>query len=764
LLRGDQGGPPTYPAPRARWAAPSHPPRRQPAKAGGPRAQGHLAPVWVLMLSSRPLVCHFLAIVAVARGLASDLDFVFNSEAPTGVEVQSHEPILLTEGTLHTIGVAQDTSAEGVNLASGTSPASGALQNVCERTRAVLIAQAPSKEASEGRLPGAPVYHECMAALAPVRAQDKANNAIDTLSDCMALVNALVKQSQTGAGNGGGAQSPCLRISSMLEAHPAPAAKAPTVASTTAAATATVAFAADRSGPVAYRLKAADATAGAGATDAAQRDDKATLAAQTAEAMDLVAEAMTDVCSQTVHQVEADIKRKEDAMKLGNAVSPVCEENARKRLAGVSGAPSSLLREWCHQLDGRLTLALQTGFLFALEPEEAERLAGEANPYATTTRRLFCARFIDSLRHQAEAGGLYLGGAAPVPPSPKPPGREVGRGRPQPSEVINLSKHDLDGDRAVTPYEFAKKARASSPPTTSLQSSATTAPPAVVLTVSKPLQPSPAASDEMAVQRSVSAPRTAVDMLHLVQALSNHDEWKTACNSLVSRLTSEEGSVLEEFALGDDETPDGTKVLTFNAEDQAQLRKCSAELKVLAVRTGAIVADASTGRVSLLETEDSFSAGYALTSETADAVEALVDSPWSYDACADMAHSFLTAHLAHPDLKSADFCPLYANDLRQMHGRPESSAEAAKQDLEKLRVMAKRRPLARRTQVAAAPTTSAPVAAAKTAITVSEAKRPNSAFLIKTVAARSQVPEPGRNADAGQDRDGLNFWSGMLQD
>merc|ERR1719359_1996534 len=141
---------------------------------------------------------------------------------------------------------------------------------------------------------------------------------------------------------------------------------------------------------------------------------KDVVAKQQADALELVSEAMTSVCTETVKDAEVGIKSESDAMKLANSVSPICQDKALKHL-GAAAAATSLTKEWCHQLDGRLTMALETGFFFALSPEEAERQATESNPYAATTRRKFCARFVASLRKQAQEGGFYLSG--PPPPT-----------------------------------------------------------------------------------------------------------------------------------------------------------------------------------------------------------------------------------------------------------------------------------------------------------------------------------------------------------
>lgn len=697
------------------------------------------------MLGSRLRALVLVATAAVSFGASkTDLDFVFNAEEYAPSDVHHSHAILISQGRLQTYGNA---------LSSTDVP--GDLQTVCERTKAALFAEAPSKQPSG--LPGAPVYRECMAALAPIRAKSEDSNAIDTLSDCMALVNALVTHFQTGAGKTADSGSACSSMVSVLEAHKQPPA-AKVVAPVTNA-TASVAPTVEAPAPVHTAVKPASAPS------------KASIEAQTEQALQLVTEAMTDVCTQTVHQVEGTIKKKEDAMKLGNAVAPICQDTARQRL-GVTGPPADLLSEWCHQLDGRLTLALQTGFFFALEPVEAQRQAREANPYATTTRRHFCSRFVASIKTQAEAGGVYIAGPPPSTTSMAP------TLAPQKHEEEAAPTAAAPAALKVNPAEAAEKVKATAA-VVKVEATATTPEPNIKkgssslsgsTQNSSPLGHVAGSSTNFVMHRS---PQTEVDMLHLVQALSQHDEWKVACNSLVSRLTSEEGSVLEEVALGGKETPVGTKVLTFNAQDQAQLRTCSAQLKVLAVRTGAIVADAQGG-VALIETQDSLLQGAESTQESSDALEALVDSPWSYDACADMAHGFLSTRLVRPASPTTDFCSRYAQDLQAMREGPKQTASeaAASQDAQKLRSSAAKRhsfarrarPVAPSTTLAAVPSTTVASAAPSSILLPavpdadSQAKRSKPAFLNKA-AVKSQA-----TADDAQDGEGLNFWSGMLQD
>lgn len=235
---------------------------------------------------------------------------------------------------------------------------------------------------------------------------------------------------------------------------------------------------------------------------------------------------------------------------------------------------------------------------------------------------------------------------------------------------------------------------------------------------------------------------TGVDMLRLVQALSVRNEWNEACTGMISRLTSEEGSVTEEYALGDGETPEGTKVLTFNAADQGQIRKCAAQLKVLAIQAG-ILGGGAKKNAALLSTGSSL--------DSAEDAEALMDSPWAGDACADVAHGFLTARLAHPGMEVSEYCPLYARDLQAMHApRPagEEAAERAKQDRQQLRKRGAQGSLKRHMAQAHAQAVAAPKPAFRTPAT--QAKHaPPAALITEDMSS--------------EDKEGMDFWRGLLQ-
>lgn len=228
-----------------------------------------------------------------------------------------------------------------------------------------------------------------------------------------------------------------------------------------------------------------------------------------------------------------------------------------------------------------------------------------------------------------------------------------------------------------------------------------------------------------------------MDMLRLVQALSVRSEWTAACTGLVSRLTSEEGSITEENSFGKSETARSAKVLTFNAADQGQIRKCAAQLKFLAIQSGirGDVPVAAVGtQASLVATGTSLS--------SADDAEAIMDSPWAADACSDIAYGYLTTHLASPSMGATDYCPLYARNLQAMHASV-PPAEKAKTDVELMRKRGSKlkRKMAQMAQAPIAPTPALRV----------PAKKPPAAALI--TEATSVVEE----------QEGEDFWKGVLQ-
>lgn len=604
--------------------------------------------------------------------------------------------IIMTQSALRSVGVTLKAPAEA-------EQAEGGLEKVCEKTR-----QALSGQASGSGMPGGAVYKECMAALAPLRQNmQQDSDAVDTLSDCMALVNALVA-------NKGGDCHDAVAVLQAQKPQPVVAATAPRA------------------------LVAKPSTVKAAAPKPAALS-KEVIAKQEAQALDLVSEAMNEVCTETVRDAEAGLKSEGDAMNLANAVAPICQANSKKHL-GADAAMTSLTKEWCHQLDGRLTIALETGFFFAVTPDEAERQAAEANPYAATTRRKFCNRFVNSLRKQAKEGGLYLN-------SPPPSASSSPVTAPAATNPVQSFGAIVAEVAPPAPLPTLPPAPKSAPP-----AALPTLPPAPKASAevqAPPAEPqSPAAAQATGAEVKQEKPATsaptgsATDMLRLVQALSGREEWNAACTTLVSKLSSEEGSVTEEYALGSRETGDGTKVLTFNSDDQGQIRKCAAQLKVLAIQSG--ILGGSAEKASAL-----------ISLSSADDAEEVMDSPWAADACGDIAHGYLTARLAHPGLEVADFCPLYAKDLHAMHSSLPAAAQAEqeKQQLRKRgkRLMAQAQTTAKQSlRASTAPAVPvAPAAPAAPVATVQDKRSPTAALITET----SNV----------EDKEGMDFWRGMLQ-
>jgi len=614
-----------------------------------------------------------------------------NAESNTVAPEAPKLPILLTQASLQ---------SGGAPVKEEPAKPSDGFDKVCERTRVALSAQA-----DHSALPSGPVYKECMAALAPLRNAQQDSDAVDTLSDCMALVNALV------------ANKDCQYAVGIMKAS-----EKPSLANVQ---------------PVVPAPQAVVAVASKVTVKTVQKTSAQVVAKQEEEALDLVSEAMTSVCTETVRDAEVGIKSEGDAMKVADAVAPICQEKAKTHL-GAEAAATTLTKEWCHQLDGRLTIALETGFFFALSPDEAERQAAEPNPYASETRRKFCGRFIKSLRTQAQNGALYLNGAPPAAVKSAP------AAKPAPV-VAAVAPVPVAQVAVVAPVAVAVPVAAvvlpTIPPAPKAAAVVEVAPPTPVALAKKVVVAPPAAEKPLA---PMNFPKGGgVDMLRLVQALSVRTDWNDACTGMISRLTSVEGSVTEEYALGDAETSEGTKVLTFNAADQGQIRKCAAQMKVLAIQSGIIGDSSSTGAS---KKKASFvSTGNALN--LAEDAEALMDSPWAQDACADIAHGFLTAHLAHPGLEKAEYCPLYARDLRAMHA-PLALADRRKQEMQQLRKRAAKGSLKR--HMAQAQALAAPKQALRAP--VAQVKRAAPAALITETAQTS----------AEEEKEGLDFWSGMM--
>jgi hypothetical protein len=655
-----------------------------------------------------------------------------NAMGPEAERTEAPRPhILLAQSSLQSVGITlkQDVAAQAEAQPPAAQPAAvqppvaqqpqapsvehadDDLENVCERTQKALSAQVTGSA-----MPSGPVYKECMAALAPLRVHQQDSDAVDTLSDCMALVNALV------ANKGGDCQNAVAVLRADKAAQKAPTQQPP--------AQQPVAPVQKKPQPtVVAKPPVVQAAAQKVTIRQPQGMSKEAIAQQQQRALDLVSEAMNEVCTETVRDAEVGIKSEGDAMKLANAVAPLCEENAKKHLGGQASA-SALTREWCRQLDGRLTIALETGFYFALSPDEAERQAAESNPYAAETRRKFCGRFVNSLRKQAQEGALYLKGPAPV----KPAAPVVETVAAQPQDLVPLP--------TIPPAPKAPVVEAvAAPPPPAAKISPPVAAEVFAKSVPVPVQSAARGVSSKPVMpmapfgTPVATPKNSgTDMLRLVQALSSRNEWNEACTGLISRLTSEEGSVTEEYALGGQETPEGTKVLTFNAQDQGQIRKCAAQLKVLAIQTGVPPSAPDSG---MAQKGASF-----IELSSADDAEALMDSPWAADACSDIAHGYLTARLAHPGLEVAEFCPLYAHDLHAMRSGV-LPAERAKQEIQQLRKRGKRLVAQQQTQVAATPkpalrAASPPAAPEKRAVLITQS---------------TNVEE----------KEGMDFWQGLLQ-
>jgi hypothetical protein len=244
-----------------------------------------------------------------------------------------------------------------------------------------------------------------------------------------------------------------------------------------------------------------------------------------------------------------------------------------------------------------------------------------------------------------------------------------------------------------------------------------------------------------------------MDMINLVQTLTLHEEWNEACTGLLSGMTSEEGAVTEESMIGGVETPDGSKVLTFNAVDQGQIKKCAAQLKVLAIQSGIPGSTSQKKASGLVST--AVAVGSSL--EAAEDAETIMESPWAADACNDIAHGYLTARLEHPGLRVQDFCPLYARDIQAMRtAKPTAKqiAERANQEMQVLRKRGVKDNMKRRQTQASPP---------KAEVSVKQTNLRAPSPSVKHATAALITPKQPAVDTKDEDEEGMDFWKDMLQ-
>jgi len=586
---------------------------------------------------------------------------------------------------------------------------------VCERTRKALFATVPDSP-SPNKLLGGPVYGECTSALAAERRGSADGDAVSVLHDCMALIDALVSKLSSKPGNA----NVCSDLAAALHvagSQPTVLAVPPVAQSRSSSAPATPGQSSVQ-GPALPDARASAALIPK--TQMPMTQAAATLVSQgglRTETMQigLVAGHMTDICIETVQAVEAGIKSETDALELAN-VTAACEGAAQKSLGSfvaLTGTMTQSLHGWCSELDGRLMLALEAGFLFALEPDDAQRQAGRTNPYAMATRRQFCDRFTASVQrdllqssrsfetsaqNSAVTQQPHMAAVMPAATSRQPaaaatpqlPQQVV---KPQPPQVPATSNLRGSEDRgrnagaaSVKPAHASVATRASYPTETPVAQSthaASAGPPALELHAKVP-QVASRSTEEHQVQDSAgSKTGGGMEMFRLVQSLSAKPDWSSTCVDLLVGLAAKEGSITDADALTKPAVDSGVEVLTFNAADQSNIGRCASRLEDVAGKLGIL---------SLL----------SMKSDTADdkaaaqkAQQTFIKSPWAFDACSDVAHAFLTMELAHPGTRPRQFCQLYTKKLQTMKGaRNDASvdrSQRARDDVARLKQRARER-------------------------------------------------------------------------
>lgn len=938
----------------------------------------------------------------LARAIVNPLDpdwasgeDVFTAFAPPQL-VQ--RPVLLVEGALQASGLKSwgvgVGAVEHADDRQAAERAAGDFNDVCERTRRALFAAVPDSP-TPGKLMGGPVYRECALALASVRKGSPGGDAVSVLRDCMSLVDTLVaKLSGDGTSGADSAQgldasSVCHSLAMQLHLE-APHPTAPAHDATGKPASGSQAHAADALIPAAQPAPPPPQAVTARGQEHVVPDVTA------AKQMSLVAGAMIDVCIESVEEVEVNVKAESDAMQLGNAVAPVCEDVARRRLGAslpLAGSLAQVVHGWCLELDGRLTLALEAGFMFALRPDDAQRQAGRPNPYVSATRRQFCERFAGFVRHDAARGGIQtpvmtpapirvatpvlavspavVGVAAPavavtpqpamaatpavaVPPAlaaaatppvavppplaaaaapavAQPPSlapRLAAAATPAvavpppvaaaaiPAVAVTLPLAGVDKlavavapplaaaatpavaltqplavaatpvvavtpplAAAATPAVAVTALRASaatpavavtlppvgtailpvsvSPPLAAAATPTNAVTPAAIAVASPVVTQAPArvtqpavtlARQQLPAAAPVAVPQTlpsalatqlrgtvvaignagtaasmgrtdvtaatkaavakvaqvaplagkptaaaagasvtkaivaaatvasvpqvalttgvpvapvsgranAIQMLRLVQMLSANSDWLPTCEAVLGGLASEEGSITDEYAFGKTPAASGTQVLTFNADDQSAVGRCSGRLENIAFQSGILSADPAAPRsrtaLSALALDVTAATGAAEMRQSVESWQALIKSPWARDACSDMAHGFLTTRLAHPSTEPSQFCKIYTGELQVMHNtRADAAAERqrqAREDILRLKQRARERAMSRALSPAALLGAASVVEAGAAEAPPAPLAGQPAAGLPATAAALTHVPPDTNDPDA----------------
>eukprot|EP00927_Polykrikos_kofoidii_P077156 TRINITY_DN7412_c0_g3_i2.p1 TRINITY_DN7412_c0_g3~~TRINITY_DN7412_c0_g3_i2.p1 ORF type:complete len:564 (+),score=98.44 TRINITY_DN7412_c0_g3_i2:58-1692(+) len=470
----------------------------------------------------------------------------------------------------------------------------------------------------------------------------------------------------------------------------------------------------------------------------------ATAPAATSAATTFAVDTMDSVCRETLRFVDDSVQSEKNISLVRDKIALVCEEVAGQRLSGSNATETekapivNALRESCSNLEGRLTLALEVGFFSVRSPSTEKQQAAHnegataSRPIVPTTRRLFCQRFAEAASKSVASARSTTNATVP---GTRPDGTSAKAGSSDiaPSSVSTPSRgKGVDGE--------ASKRNQSTEVSGAVEATS--------------------------VQDDVG-----INMLRLVQVISSHNSpWERICRELLSGLTSQEASVSDQEILGQGPDSDwrrASAVLTFNAADQAGIQRCSGQLKALGIASGAFrpsTAQNLRGQQAQLSlSEFSTTVDTDAFDETAladaAALETFVESPWARDACGDLARGYLTARLEHPDSTlPAQFCPRYAQDLRDMRVEPihSSADDRRKQALED--VLRLRRRALEKVRPTLAKAVAGLVSPAASKITLSSrvasAAEPAMALTARGMDVMTKAEQPQGDEDAA----GARFW------
>merc|ERR1719352_1406026 len=394
-------------------------------------------------------------------------------------------------------------------------------------------------------------------------------------------------------------------------------------------------------------------------------EDKLRAVEDAAASVDAVA-----LCTDTVARVLPTARSLTAARSWSGRISSECEDAAAKREGRTMQDPA--VAKVCWDLDGRLTMALEQGFI--------AKETGAPDPYADEKPSSFCARFAASAKRLEKPPLLATKApeaqevatkveskvvATKVEPKPEAPATVDTKTTVTVKNVETKAVLEEPVAEKAAPAAAASAAKATGEPKPEVPAKAQEAPAAKV--EPKPEAPAkpaeqPLVAAKVASKAQESAKEAPADGLTaLLRTLADEHALLDQCVTLSQGLSAQAADSEDLAGSAALET-----ALPFNQHDQRLLDECGKALqqrgaKVLAglAQPGALLATRATTTDLVLDTA--------------------LDSPWSAEVCSDMATSYL--RMGRHDARRADFCRSYQaqfthDDVAQLRRKPLKRAPA----------------------------------------------------------------------------------------